>query len=245
MAKAKDKNKNEDKNELEVLPSKKEAKKKKKRKQKFLITLVLIGVIGGVAYNNKEALSQVPVIGQFFAPFVEEGDSYQGLSKEEAIAKLTETEQLLTQMTDEALAMEEEVLALRTRVETLTQYEMQYQEFELQKQTWNETLAKENPELYIEQFEKINPEQAEIIYAEIKGLQEWHKDYKKYANMVGSIEDSKAGEIFEALLKTDLTLVKQVFENIDAERQAQILSQMTTEGAAQIIKLISPENLPE
>ena len=58
--------------------------------------------------------------------------------------------------------------------------------------------------------------------------------------MIGEMDEEQAALALEKIIATDPELIKIIFDGMERERQALILSSMTTQGAAQVIKIISP-----
>ncbi len=56
------------------------------------------------------------------------------------------------------------------------------------------------------------------------------------------MDESQAAKALELLIATDSELLQVIFEGMNTDRKALILSEMTSESAAQVIKLIAPDN---
>ena len=67
------------------------------------------------------------------------------------------------------------------------------------------------------------------------------KEQKAYANTIGQMDAEQAAKAMEILLTTDPELIQMIFENMGQEQRAAILDNMTSQGAAQTMKLISPD----
>ena len=95
--------------------------------------------------------------------------------------------------------------------------------------------------MFIEQFEKIYPETAAELYKTLKGEAINTKEQQALAKAVGEMDEDQAAKALEVLLTTDSELVQTIMKEMKDERKSLILSSMTSEGAATVIKLISPE----
>ena len=215
---------------------------KPKKGKRFITILVIIVIVGGLGFifrkpiNNflGKTLGGVPIIGSLFK--VEE----EKLSYNELESKLTATELEANTLKSKVESYEDEIKALEEKVKTLEQYEKNYSSFLTQKEAWDEKVANTNKDLFIEQFEQIYPDTAEKIYAELKGKSTMSKEQKAYANTIGQMDSQQAAKALEILLGTDPELIKMIFANMGQEQKAAILENMTSESAAQAMKLISP-----
>ena len=84
------------------------------------------------------------------------------------------------------------------------------------------------------------PETANEIYRTLKGEAITTKEQKALANAVGEMDEDQAAKALEVLLTTDAELVQTIMRGMKDERKSLVLSSMTSAGAAQVIKLISP-----
>lgn len=56
------------------------------------------------------------------------------------------------------------------------------------------------------------------------------------------MDEIQAAEALELLISTDSELLQVIFEGMNTDRKALILSEMASGSAAQVIKLIAPDN---
>lgn len=220
-------------------PSTKPAKPKKKKG--FLIILVLLLLIGIVGFIFRKPLGtllkDVPIIGSLMPVEDVEGK----LSYNELQSKLATTELETTTLKGKVENYEAEIKALEEKIETLKQYETSYNNFLAQKEAWDESVAGTNKELFIQQFEQMYPETAEKIYSQFKGKSVMSKEQKAYASTIGQMDAQQAAKALEILLGTDPELIQMIFENMGQEQKAAIMDNMSSDKAAQAIKLISPD----
>ena len=214
-------------------------KKKKKKKWPIFVVIILIGA-ALIFFFKKPILNIVrdlPFIGQF----VGDDGQEEHLSPEELQVKVSAQEKEIEELKNQLLTLQGEKEALETKNASLKQYESMYTDFIEQKNAWDEEVAKTNTNLFIEQFEKTYPDNAERIYGALKGKAILSEAQKQVATTVGTMEEDKAAAALEKLLKTDSELIKVIFEGMSKDRQAAILSEMSSDAAAQVIKLISPD----
>lgn len=218
---------------------------RRKKKRRIWIPLVGLGVVSIVAvalYMNRhtigKAVEKVPILNQVFK--AEEKGSYDHLTKEQLIQMIEEAKG--AQVATEAKLEEERHTntLLEEKIATLKQYENQYASFMEQKNAWDEALAKANPELFMEQFDLMHPEVAERVYKDVVVQEQLTKEQKKHAQALVEMEPEQAAKALEKLVGTDPELVKVIVKSMDTESQGQILSEMQSQFAAQVIKLIAP-----
>lgn len=216
---------------------------KKRKKKKWLIFIVLILIIIGLSVFFKDpllnGLSKVPIIGEFI-PAQNTADEEE-LSASELKVKVNTQTHEIERLKSELESLQDANKALDEKNEDLAQYEAMYTEFMAQKAAWDQSVAETNPELFIEQFESVYPEIAERIYKSLKGEQVLSDEQKKLSSTIAQMDEDQAAAALELLISTDSELIQSIFEGMGTDKRALILSAMTEEGAAQVIKLISPE----
>ncbi len=229
-------------------PSPLEPKKRKKGNKLLIFFFILLAVgitgfvfrkqIGRLLSNN---LKGVPIVNQFFK---EQTDPYGHLTKDKVIQELEQKKREQEQLNQEILDLEEQNAALEQKINALKEYETKYEEFISQKEAWDERIAKTDPKMFVEQFEKIYPETAEKIYKDIKIDTIITKQQKEFASTVGQMDADQAAKALETLIPSDPELIKLVFQGMEQERKALILSGMQASNAATVIKLLSPDAMP-
>lgn len=216
-------------------------KPKKRKKKKWGVIITAIIVLLGIGYIFRaplmNLLRNVPGVNQYI-PIAVEGEP--SLSKEELLAQYEKQQQELVALQEKVNVLEETNRDLVTRNNTLKAYETQYESFLEQKATWDQSIVKSNPELFLEQFEKMNPEVAQELYKQIKGEVVNTKEQQALAKAVGEMDEDQAAKALEVLLNTDADLVQVIMKEMKDDRKSLILSSMTSQGAAKVIKLISP-----
>ena len=215
---------------------------KKRKKKKWPIIIVILLVLTGVIYFFRQpilsGLSKVPVLGNFI-PVQEEGE--ENLSIDELKVKVKSQEQEIKKLNDEVETLKSTNEALTDKNKSLAEYEAKYTDFMEQKATWDESVARTNTDLFIEQFESVYPEVAERIYQSLKGEKIVSDKQKQLSTTIGQMDEEQAAAALEVLISTDSELVQSIFEGMTTDQKATILSAMSEQAAAQVIKLISPD----
>ena len=217
-------------------------KPKRRRKKKWPIMMLFILILASIGYYfRKPILHQIrafPIISQFLS----ESPQEETLSVEALSAKVTQQEQEIQKLKAEKEALEANHATLKEENTYLKQYEEMYNDFLSQKETWDEEVAKTNPGLFIEQFEHVYPDTAERLYTLLKGQKNLSDKQKTLSKTIEQMDETQAAQAIELLITTDTELLRIIFEGMSIDRKALILSEMSSQSAAQIIKLIAPEN---
>lgn len=222
-----------------------EPKRKKSKKGLFIFLALFVVVLAlGFVFRKQvrsfasKHLSGVPVIGSLLKDTEDETVS---LSKDELQIQLAQSKAEAENLKQNITTLQAEKEELEAKVASLQQYETRYQDFLQQKEEWDESVAATNTDLFISQFEKVYPDVAERIYSELKGQSVMNAEQKAYAKAIGEMDADQAAKALEILIPTDPELIQMIFGGMSQEKESLILSSMTSEGAAQVIKLISPD----
>lgn len=215
-------------------------KKNAKGKKRLLISLIIIGVIIGVAvYFSKQSPTNIPFIGQFFPQ--QEEDPRLNETKEALIHQIDDLIQRETRLKEQVSELQVNAKRLEEEINVLQQLKQEHQTFLEEKEKWISGIAYEKPESYKSFFEALRPETAENIYKELKTKDKMAKEQKQFAATIGEMDSRQAAKAIETIVATDPELIQMLFLSMQRERQAAILTEMQTQKAAQVIKLISPE----
>lgn len=218
---------------------------KKRKKKKWPLGILFILIVVGIIYLFRtpilNILKDVPVIGRFMPDAFSKEET---LSIEELDVKVKVQEQEIERLKAEKETLEANNTALSAQNESLKQYESMYADFLAQKEAWDEEVAKTNTDLFIDQFESVYPDTAERIYNTLKGQQILSDKQKALSKTIGEMDEAQAAKALEVLIATDSELLQMIFEGMNTDRKALILSEMTSDSAAQVIKLIAPDSQP-
>ena len=214
---------------------------RKRRKKKWPIVILLLLIIAATSYFFRnpilESMQSIPIINRLIPASTEK----EKLSVEALSAKVQLQEREIEKLNTEKTTLESSYAALEEQNQALKQYETMYNEFLEQKQAWDQEVAKTNPQLFIEQFEKIYPDTAEQIYTVLKGQKNLSDRQKELSKTIEQMDEEQAANALEILITTDVELLQVIFEGMSTDRRAVILSEMSSDVAAQVIKLIAPE----
>lgn len=223
--------------EMQMTPS---LTPRKKKKHKWPIVLGVLLIIAALIFFFRKPILNVARGIPFVSNYIGKAQEPE-LSPEEMKNKVAAQTQEIEDLKKQVTLLQEDQAKLIEKNESLKQYETMYTDFITQKEEWDAEVAQTNPELFIKQFEQIYPDHADRIYATLKGKQVVTDQQKEIAATIGSMDEEKAAAALEKLLTTDSELIKFIFDGMSKDSKAAVLSEMTSESAAQVIKLISPD----
>lgn len=206
----------------------------------ILLTVILAGLGLGVVVGRNgiaEAVQKVPVLSKVLKR--EEGNGTTEVTKEsEEVKALKRT---IEGLNGQIQGLTEEKASLENQVQVLKQYEAQYKDFATNRADWEKEVASEAPGDFIKYYEKIAPENAQLLYRELKTQQIATAEQKAYAKVIADMDEEATARALAKIVGTDPELVKYAFKGMSSERQSAILSAMDEKVAAQVIKLIAPD----
>ena len=174
-----------------------------------------------------------------------EDAKYRYKNMDEAVAYIKELELQLAdaQQSDEADAahvaeLEAEVAKLRTLEQEQASYEAEKQKF------YEEVVFSDKaPDIneYIEYYQSIDPENAEVLYREALKQKAVSDELKEYIKKYSSMSAKAAAGIFDAMTD-NLPLVAEILTNMDADSAGAILGKMNADTAAKVTEIMHPIN---
>lgn len=208
--------------------------------------------VGGIGSGVlRPYLKDVPVINKILPPIQgsvsDSGeDLYYGYDNiKDAVERIKELElenqeleQRKADAQNEIGVLQDEVTRLRTFEENQLQFEKIKNEF------YDEVVYSEKaPELseYRKYYEEIDPEEAAEIYREVIGDVVYDEEIAAYAQAYSAMKPKAAAGIFEAMTD-DLELAAKILDQMSADDRGNILGAMNAEVAAQITKIMEPDN---
>ncbi|WP_305768378.1 hypothetical protein [Candidatus Epulonipiscium viviparus] len=224
----------------------KNPKKKKGKASRFfrLLTIIILCAVFYIYWDPINAylapkLKDVPYLNQVF--FIDpDGDLYEGWSANQLIAEIEQLKATVLANEEQLADKNIQITDLQGQIERLQIFEDEYNTFIEEKDAFNFQLAEANPALFTEQYEKMEPDIAQEIYAQLISGVELSAAQKAQANTITEMDSATAAEAITLLLATDADLIRNIFANMTSAAQASILDEMSAENAAQAIRLTSP-----
>ena len=172
-------------------------------------------------------------------------DLYYGYDDmEEAVARIKELEIQVQDLQQEKSDHSTEVEALQEEIKRLRTFEDKQVEFEKIKNEFYEEIVFNDkaPDIneYKKYYEQIDPENAESIYREVVGEVVKDEEIEAYVKAYSAMKPKQAAGIFESMTD-DLQLAAKILKEMSADDRGKILGVMNPEIAAQITKILEPE----
>ena len=169
-------------------------------------------------------------------------DGYNFETVEEAVEILKLTEKMLTEKDEEADTLNEQLTQLTAEVERLKVFETNQLQFEADKAQFDNLVAT-TPDaiVYSDWFEKMNPENAAEIYAEVAGEVAVSEELKGTISIYQSMKPDEAAAILEEMSVTKLDQVATIIRELSSEQAADVLGSMEPTTAGKITTYIFPE----
>ncbi len=222
----------------------------------ILIWLVILGIIikldvGGIGSNvMAPLLKNVPVLNKILpADSITETDdleAYYGYtSLSDAVDQIKALEMELTNARNANTTNISEIERLKAEVERLQTFEQQQVEFaRIKTEFYESVIYAENgpgPDAFIQYFESIDKATAEELYKQVIKQKEVDEAYSDYADAYAQMDPAAAAAIFNTM-DNNLDLVANILKAMSANSRGNILAKMDANIAAQVTKLMNPEN---
>lgn len=204
-----------------------------------IIALLIKFDVGGLGSNEtvQKIFKDVPVLNLILPdsdPTEDENlEKYNFKNLEEAIAAIKKYEQDVDKLNEENNAYSQRVQELQIENESLSHYEAEYLEFLKLKEQFDREIALGEHALtreeYIKWYEKMYPENAEKIYAELKAEEVVDEAYTSVANYLAKTS-SKADAQILMEYTSDIDFVCNVLKCLKTAKVAEILEAMQKDG---------------
>ena len=200
---------------------------------------VLFPVLKDVPYVNRI----LPGI-EDYLPEEEVDDEYsQYKTVEEAVERIKELETEVEAAKAESDANSDYVKELETSALELAEYKANEAAFEETKEKfYEEVVFSENaPDIneYKTYYESIDADNAAAIYKQVVTQLQTDKEVEDYVKTYTSMKAKNAAAIFDTMTD-DFDLVCEILQAMDSSTRSDILSQMSTENAATLTKMMEP-----
>lgn len=202
---------------------------------------VLSPVLKNVPYINRILPDTGDSVNQD-SQTTEEDYPYDSLN--DAVARIKELEKQL----DDANAAKQQddttIADLQSQVDNLSQYQENEAAFEQEKEKfYEEVVFSDNaPDIsnYKQYYESIDPANAEVLYKQVVEQLTYDSEVEDYAKTYSSMKPKEAAAIFDTMTD-NLDLVANILQAMDTQSRANILGKMSSATAAEVTKLLEPE----
>lgn len=175
-----------------------------------------------------------------------DGESYGGYtSLRDAVNQIETLEKQLEQAQTASKEKDAEIDTLKAEVLRLQPFEEKQVEFQrIRTEFYEEVIYAENgpgADAYVQYFESMDPTTAEYLYKQVVAQLEESKEVQDYAATYSQMKPKAAAAIFENM-ESDLDLVADILNAMNAESRAAIMGAMDSEVAAKLTKIMNPES---
>ncbi|MBQ8262094.1 MAG: hypothetical protein IJZ00_07400 [Lachnospiraceae bacterium] len=229
----------------------------------FMVTLFIILIwiailcilvkldVGGFGSNVlTPILKDVPVINRILPadPTTETEDleAYYGYtSLADAVERIRVLEMELASAQSMNTTNLSEIEQMKAEITRLQTFEAQQVEFQrIKTEFYEEVIYAENgpgPEAYQEYFESMDPATAEYLYQQVIQDLQVDSQMSEYAEAYAAMEPEQAAGIFNTMTN-NIELVGEILWAMDPADRGLILGAMDPDMAAQVTKIMNPEN---
>ncbi|MGN0346447.1 MAG: hypothetical protein ACI4DU_04100 [Lachnospiraceae bacterium] len=221
----------------------------------ILIWLAILAIlikldVGGIGSNVlAPVLKNVPVINKILpadsVTETEDLEAYYGYtSLSDAVDQIKALEMELASAQTANATNREEIEQLKAEITRLQTFENQQVEFQrIKNEFYQEVVYAENgpgAEEYVKYFESMDPTTAEYLYQQVVQAQNVDSRIQDYANAYATMDASAAAKIFNSMTG-NLDLVADILWAMSATDRGEILAAMDPEIAAQVTKIMDPD----
>ena len=211
----------------------------------FFILAALVSVIVFNLFNIRNryiypALAKLPLIGGFVPISAANPEDLGAMSPDQLIARVSELESQLSQAQDQLKTANDTIDSGKTEMDRLKAFESQQLEFKQQKADFDERIAMADPQAYADYYQLISPENAEALYPQAAADAGRAAETKKYLNDIKAMDTTGAADMLQQMIGSDIGLVVMIVQGLDSRTAGGILSEMSAQNAASVVKMMAP-----
>lgn len=209
----------------------------------LLIKLDVGGVGSKIFYP---ALKDVPIINRILPDVEDDGLSlssdYSFDSVDDAIARIKELEAQVDSLTSINTANSQYISELEEEVTRLQTFEDEQKEFEKRKLEFDKEVvyAKNAPDIeeYKKYYEEIDADNAAEIYRQVVEQMQVDEQILEQSERYANMEPASAAAILDVMSSGDLEIVAQILENMETDKAALIMAELSSATAAKVTKMM-------
>jgi flagellar motility protein MotE (MotC chaperone) len=221
---------------------------------KLFAVLLVIAIVASFWFNVMgirdnylmPLLQRIPVVNNLM-PIndIEEEDAYEGLTTNELIRMITALEAEIEDKDDQIQSLAERNNLFAGQISDLQQFRDQQAQFKADKEEFDRLITNGAPVDFARFFENIDPENAGRLYQDAIRQEIWGAEFDRYVNMIQAMDERAAAGMLSRLIRSDSDSVANILKNMDTKKSGDILSEMSDQDAAQIVRRMYPEPPPE
>ncbi|MCL2874014.1 MAG: hypothetical protein FWE29_03685 [Defluviitaleaceae bacterium] len=188
-------------------------------------------------------LQRIPVVNNLL-PMTEEEDPYESMTQAELIATIESLRREVGEKEEQIQSLSDRSNILAGQVETLTQFRDQQAQFRADKEEFDRMIVGGGPIDFARFFERVDPENAAILYQDAIRREHHNRDFANYVSMIQAMEARSAADMLSRLIRSNPDLVASVLRSMDNRISGEVLSAMSAQDAALIVNRMYPEAPP-
>lgn len=223
---------------------------KRKRPVPFLVILLILGGAGAVVFMLNPfglrdnvvypMLSNIPVVKDYLpVGWTAEPE----LTTEQLRARVKELENQLAARDEGIIRLEEKNSQNAIEIDRLREFEGQQLRYKQDKASFDERVAMEDPQAFADYYQKIAPENAEILYPLAAAQSENDNEVKRYISTFSEMDEEEAAAVLQQLIATDMNLVVAILRGMNNRAASAVLGSMDAAAAASVSKMMAPDSM--
>lgn len=207
--------------------------------------------VNGIADNMRDSIDKIPVL-RLALPAMPNPEDEKNMTEEEIRKKYSqmkvdkgELEKQISDLTNQVDKIDKQLAAKETNSALLQQQKDAIEKEKLKLMADNASLKKEFDDVsaaiakgdtteYKKYFEKIDPNIAADLYAQILTDEKMSADVKKYCAIYEDMDASAVSEVMEQMGTGKMTLIVEIMKNLKKDSAGEILAEMTPAFAAKL-----------
>jgi flagellar motility protein MotE (MotC chaperone) len=197
----------------------------------------LFGLRDNIVYP---LLSNIPVVKDYL-PVGQE--AAPDLSVQQLRERVTELENQLSEKDRNISELEERDIQSVGEINRLREFESQQLQFKQDKAAFDERIAMQDPQAFAEYYERMSPENAELLYPTAAAKSEIDGEIKRYISNFTEMDEEDAAAVLQQLVSTDMNLVVAILRGMNNRASSAVLGAMDAAAAASVSKMMAPDSM--
>jgi flagellar motility protein MotE (MotC chaperone) len=231
---------------IEAKSKPKRGKKKKGGPKAALLILILLAVVSycvfGLNLFNIRDAYVMPVLYKipFLSNYIPKAIPDEVLTEAQLHTRITSLESELENTKRDLETVESTNARNLAEIERLKEFESQQIQFKQDKLDFDEMVAMQDTSAFVEFYERLYPENAAKLYPRAAADSESSGVVQRYIKNFSEMEPENSAAVLERLISTDMELVVSILNDMNSRDSSAILSSMSPDNAASVVKMMSP-----